>query len=122
MASLRVELFGVNRPVLVGVSSIEELFDKGEIFVHGQSSIMVEVRRLEVFLGDTGADLFGVERRVAILLDLIENAPRSVLHLGKIERSVIVLVDGCDRRGRRKGIRPSSERGNRQAASTESTN
>src|SRR3984893_4085156 len=35
MASLRVEFFGVNRPVLVGASSIEELFDKGEIFVHG---------------------------------------------------------------------------------------
>jgi hypothetical protein len=28
--------FEVNRPVFVGASSIQELFDKGEIFVHGR--------------------------------------------------------------------------------------
>jgi len=99
MASLRVEFFGVNRPVLVGASSIEELFDKGEIFVHGRK---FHLGRLEVFLGGTSADLFDVERRFAILIELMENAPRGVLHLGKIERSIIVLIDGCDRRERRR--------------------
>ena len=54
MASLRMEFFGVNRPVLVGVGSIEELFDKGEIFVHGKFHLGL-ARQLTVGAGAENA-------------------------------------------------------------------
>jgi hypothetical protein len=88
-----LELLGVNRPVIVGISSVEAFFHEREKFILVQSSVVVGVCGGEI-LGDDSATQFAfVEGAIVIAVELVEQLRSCTLGFGEIDRAVVVRIE-----------------------------
>src|ERR1700733_3217321 len=97
------QLLRVNRPIVVRVGALESDFDEGEILILADGLVVVRVGYLPVLGGDAVCQFLAVKRAIMIDIELVEQSACGGLRLVQINRSILVGVEGLERRRRERG-------------------
>src|SRR5262249_15437577 len=88
-----LELFGVDRAVIVGIGSVEAFLHEREKFILVQSSVVVGVGGGKILGVDPAAQFALVEGAVVIAVELVEQLRGCILRFGEIDRAVVVRIE-----------------------------
>src|SRR5215469_6343108 len=93
LAGSGAELCRAHGTVVIGIGSLEPLFDHRKIFVLGQGLIVVRIGGSEVLPAQAAVQLRDVKRAVLVTIEFIEEAACRFLGLSKVDRAVIIGVE-----------------------------
>ena len=93
---MRTRFLRVHRSIAVRVGTFEDLFDVTEVFVLGQSLVVVRIGDRPILIENAAFEFGAIERAIVVMVELVEDLAGRRFRFIEANRAVVVCIDPAE--------------------------